>query len=199
MIKKIKFTTLLLYLTLSNCNWLTATDSTFFSFSNIKIPPGTPTFQKGFKDGCESSSYARGNIFYRTKYKYKYDPKMIGNNEYRFGHSKGYGFCFQYMLSTVSGPQTSFDKFLLPYDYDTTFNATNINDAWDGLFNSSGGGPMGVSLSNPANGLNAIFDYQKSAGGTGRGALDSHPLWTSGNKGLFLFGWTHDGSYYGGD
>lgn len=150
---------------------------------NFKIPAGTPAFRKGYEDGCKTAIYTRGNILYRTFYKYQFDPKMIGNPEYRMGHSRGYGYCFPTTASAVTGPQSSFDRFINPYGYDSTFSAGNINDTWGGAF----GGSMGGSLT--GSGFNGIFDVlQKGGSGTGESALGGNPLWAGGSRGQFL-GW----------
>ena len=124
---------------LTSCKWFTRIGSPFYAMTDFKIPDGTPAFQQGFKDGCSNSTYARSNQFYRNKYGYKYDPKMIGNTEYRLGQTRGYAWCFQQSLSGVSGAVGSWDKYIHPYGYDATFSSGNIGDAWGGFFGGSGG------------------------------------------------------------
>ncbi len=194
MLKKVTLVLILLSL-LSSCRWFGEATTPFFSWTNFKVPPGTPVFQQGYKDGCSTVLYARGNVFYRSRYSYKFDPKMIGNTEYRFGHSRGYSFCFQHVLASTSGPVGSFDKYLSPQGYDKTYNAGNINDTWDGALANDG--VFSGSVTTPGNGLNGIFDVlQKGGSGETRGVFDSNPLWAGGSKGQY-FGWGYDGSYYG--
>jgi hypothetical protein len=180
---KLLFYFIILLLTLSSCKMFNKGGMATYSMLKFKIPEGTPTFRQGYKDGCESALYSRGNVLYRSIYKYRFDPKLIGNAEYRLGHSRGYGFCFPTAASPVTGPQSSFDRFINPYGYDSGFNAGNINDTWGGGFN----GIMGSSLT--GNGFNGIFDVlQKGGGGTGESALGGNPLWAGGSRGQFL-GW----------
>ncbi|MBM3589781.1 MAG: hypothetical protein FJX30_00175 [Alphaproteobacteria bacterium] len=187
--KKI-FLIIFLIITSASCQWIKDSGTPFFSMMNIKIPPGTPTFQKGFRDGCENIVYARGNPLYRAKYKgFRFDPKMIGNSEYRFGHSRGQSFCFMHVISNV---HNSADNYLNYYD--PTMMAQNYNTVGDGLFD---GGVFSQSLTTPGNGIDGIFDVlQKGGGGTTGSAFSSNPFWAGGSVGQF-FGQGYSGSYYG--
>ncbi|MFM2200566.1 MAG: hypothetical protein RL769_621 [Pseudomonadota bacterium] len=169
--------------TLTSCRMVGDSGMAMYAGVKFKIPPGTPAFRKGYEDGCKTAIYTRGNILYRTFYKYQFDPKMIGNPEYRLGHSRAYGYCFPTVGSAVTGPQSSFDRFINPYGYDSTFSAGNINNTWGGAFS----GTMGDSIT--GNGFNGIFDVlQKGGSGTGETALGGNPLWAGGSRGQFL-GW----------
>ena len=181
--KLIKFLLLILLLETTGCKWFQATWSPYFKWSNFKIPDGTPTFQKGFKDGCSTVLYARGNVWYRTRYDFRYDANLIGNPEYRFGHGRGYTWCFQQTIQSSTGPMGgSFDKSLFPYGYDKTFSADNINSAWD-MF----GGLDAPIKVNPGNGFDAVFDvWQKGGSGTGGTVLGGNPLWAGGSAGQFF-------------
>ena len=151
--------------------------------TNFKVPDGTPAFQKGFRDGCSTSSYSRGNVFYRWRYGHKYDTKMIDNAEYRFGYQRGYTWCFQNVLSGVSGPQASWDRFLSPYGYDSTMSAGNMNSTWDGFFGGSVESPLG----DQGSGFDGIFDVlQKGGSGSGGTAFGGNPLWAGGSSGQFF-------------
>lgn len=192
------FLTIFLLLTISSCRWITGGGSPFFKWSNIKIPPGTPVFQQGFKDGCSTVLYARGNYWYRMRYSYTYDPQMIGNPEYRFGHSRGYSWCFQNIVGP--GPLSSFDRYINPSGaawgygvFDTKVDDIGTN--WDGMFGDGSQGPWYSSLTGTSNGLNGIFDVLQK-GTTGRGVFDSNPLWAGGSKGQIL-GQDYDGAYFG--
>jgi hypothetical protein len=175
---------------LISCQWISNSGTPFYSMTNFKIPPGTPSFQKGYKDGCSTVTYARGNPFYKTRYKgYEFDPKMIGNSEYRFGHSRGIAFCFMQVISNV---HSSADNYLNYYD--PTMMSQDYNTVGDGLFD---GGVFSQSLTTPDNGINSVFDVlQKGGGGTTGSAFTSNPLWSGGSVGQF-FGQSYSGSYYG--
>lgn len=181
--------------TLISCRWIDGIGSPFFSWTNIKIPDGTPTFQRGFKDGCSTVLHARGNDYYHTRYKYRYDPNLIGNTEYRFGHQRGYSFCFQMIVGPSNSIVGSPDRFLFHYGNGAAFDPKpgSIND--QGLFGDSGNNALSSSLTTPGTGLNSMFDvWQKGnddtgVGGGGSGtAFGGNPLWAGGSSGYFL-GW----------
>ena len=188
--KKIIIFTFLI-ISLNSCRLISDIGTPFYSMTNFKVPPGTPSFQQGYKDGCETISYARGNPFYKTRYKgYRYDPKMIGNSEYRFGHSRGISLCFNIIFNQ---PHSSFDNYLNYYD--PGMMAQDYNTVGDGLFD--GGVFSWGAFGGSSGGLNDIFDvYQKGGSGTTGGVFDSNPLWAGGSVGQF-FGQSYNGSYYG--
>jgi hypothetical protein len=170
---------------IDGCKWFTNAGTPYFKWTSFKIPQGTPAFQAGYKDGCSTVLYARGNVYYRTRYSYRYDPKMIGNPEYRFGHSRGYAWCFQQVVAGTSGPVGSFDKYLNPGGYDSTFSAGNINDAWGGMFSGTNQAGLDAPIKpNPANGFDAMFDVW--SGGASGSVFGANPLWAGGSKGQFF-------------
>ena len=180
--------TLLIYL--SSCGWLIDIDTPVVMGMTPEVPAGTPAFKQGWKDGCSTTTYARGNILYRTFYSHKYDTKMIDNPEYRFGYSRGYSVCFHIILGGGSAPQASFDRYLLPYGNNTVFDMLiqpdAINNAWHGFFGSASGIWKGDATNSKVN-LNSVVDiWQKSSNGGGT-ALGGHPLWAGGSKGQ-IFG-----------
>ena len=169
--------------------------SSFAPLSNFKVPPGTPAFKSGYKDGCSSVLYSRGNMFYRSRYEYRYDPNMIDNTEYKFGYSKGGNWCFTHIVGispdNTLGAADGFSS-LSPYGerpmFDTSPNS--IDNAWGGMFGSGLSSP--IDTNSTPGGLNAIFDvYQKGISGGEAGAggsvFGSNPLW-SGNKGVGFMG-----------
>jgi hypothetical protein len=170
---------IVLSLQLGGCKWFTNAGTPYFQWTNFKIPEGTAAFKQGYKDGCSTVLYSRGNGFYRTRYQYRYDTKMIDNPEYRFGHSRGYSWCFQTILTGQTNG--SFDKYINPGGYDPTFNANNINNAWGGMFEGLDA-PIKV---NPGNGFDAMFGVW-SGSGTGGSVFSSDPLWAGGSKGQFF-------------
>lgn len=144
-------------------------------FGQFKIPDGTPSFQTGYKDGCSSSTYARSNVFYRTFYKHKYDPKMIGNPEYRFGYSRGYTWCFQYSLSGA-GANQSWDRYILPAGNNNDLKSISIGEMWGDFFTNSNA-PYGNNIST---GIEGMF----TGGNIGNAMGD--PLWGTSNVGTFF-------------
>lgn len=178
----IKNLLLIFFLTFSSssCKWFTTAGTPFLMGTTVKAPKGTPNFQQGFRDGCSTAFYSRGNIFYRNFHGYQFNPTMIDNAEYRFGHQRGYSFCFLSILMYESGARGSFDRMLFPHGYDTGFNAGNVNEAWGGFFD----GLDAPIQANPRNGFDSLFDIW--GGGAGGGALSANPLWAGGSKGQFF-------------
>ncbi len=169
---------------------------TFAPLSNFKVPPGTPAFKSGYKDGCSSVLYSRGNMFYRSRYEYRYDPNMIDNTEYKFGYSKGNSWCFTHIVGispdNTLGPGDGLSS-LSPYGarpmFDTSPN--NIDNAFDGMFGGLSA-PINANTDSTPGGLSGIFDvYQKGISGGQAGAggsvFGSNPLW-SGDKGVGFMG-----------
>jgi hypothetical protein len=97
---------LIVLLTIASCNYF----SPFYSRTEIKIPKGTPSFQKGFVDGCSTITHARGNMYYRLKYDFAHDPKLIDNSEYNFGYIRGRSWCFHQLPSARSGTFTQYGQ-----------------------------------------------------------------------------------------
>jgi len=176
-----KILALILLLMLSNCKWFTGAGTPYFSGLNFKVPQGSPAFQQGYKDGCSTILYARGNGLYRDRYGYRYDPKMMGNPEYRFGHARGQSYCFQSIIGPI--PQTSADRYLSPFGYDPTYSAKPISSTWGGgmagdvaafdTFKGSAGG-----------GLDEVMGIWGAGSG---GVLGGRVLWEGGSSGQ-IFG-----------
>ena len=170
-----------LLLILPNCKWFTGAGTPYYSGFSFKIPDGTPSFKKGYSDGCAMILSARGNSMMRQRYGgFHYDADMIGNPEYRFGYSRGTSWCFQ----TTIGPNnvTSPDRYLAQYGNNTTFDMTagNINNLWGGLFNGSEGKAMGETV---GGGLDATMS---AVGGGAGGVFGGNPLWAGGSGGQFF-------------
>lgn len=178
---------LIIVLQLTGCKWFTDAGTPYFFGTNFEVPEGTPTFQQGFKDGCSTVLYARGNVFYRTRYGYRYDPKMIGNPEYRFGHSRGYTWCFQHMLQGTTGASKSPDRYIMPYGASAfDMSAGNVNDAWGGFWGGLSS-PVGSSSVGLDSSLSIL--QQGIAGGTagaGGTVFGGNPLWAGGSSGQFF-------------
>lgn len=172
---------IILFLQISGCKWFSNAHTPYFSATAPNIPDGTPTFQRGFKDGCSASTYARSNVFYRNKNKYKYDPALIGNSEYRFGHARGYTWCFQQSLAATTGAVGSWDRAIHPYGYDSTFSSGDIGSAWGGFF--GGGGSIGA----PVGGDVGTFMGVLNGGSPGGSLMGANPLWAGGSAGQ-IFG-----------
>lgn len=163
-------------LMLSSCRWFTEASTPYTFMSSMKIPQGTPAFQQGYRDGCSFLFYARGNGYYRTVYKYKYNPKLNGNPEYRFGYKRGISFCFNYIVPGVK----SIDQFIFPYK--DPIVAGNINDT--GLFGKQKGGLDAFIPQAPDSGLNGVFSAFSGSGSNS--VFGANPLWAGGSKGQFF-------------
>lgn len=175
---------LFLLLQLPACKWFTGAGTPYYGGFSFKVPQGTPAFRKGYGDGCATILSARGNSLQRQRYGgYSYDAKMINNTEYRFGYSRGWSWCFQ----TTIGPHNSasFDRFLNPYGNQGTafeMGASNIGNAWGGMFGGTEGKAMGETIG--GSGLDAVMGSVGAGGGSG--AFGGNPLWAGGSSGQFF-------------
>lgn len=66
--------------------------------TGMSVPPGTPAFQSGYKDGCRS---AWANVGVRGYNDQVEDEKMKTNAEYQSGWGRGYGECFSVDQATT--------------------------------------------------------------------------------------------------
>jgi hypothetical protein len=176
-----KFFLILLLINISSCKWFTGSGTPYYSGFSFKIPEGTPSFKKGYADGCAMILSSRGNSMMRQRYGgFHYDPDMIGNPEYRFGYSRGTSWCFQ----TTIGPHpvASPDRFLAYYgNASNTFEmgASNIGNAWGGLFGGSEGKAMGETIGGSVDGVVGSVTF-------GSGVFSGNPLWAGGSSGQFF-------------
>tara|TARA_Y100000389_G_scaffold169836_1_gene176411 strand:+ start:40717 stop:41319 length:603 start_codon:yes stop_codon:yes gene_type:complete len=177
-----KIIILLILSVLAGCQWLKAADTTFLSGTNIKIPEGTPTFKKGFRDGCETVLNSRGNSFYRTRYSqgFRYDPKLIEDSEYKFAVSRGYGFCFNYVIRFLN--EAGSDSYIVsPSNFDWSLGSI------DNMVTSSDEN-LGFGLDQSVadnNIFSDIFDFTRSStasGGQGKGVMSSNVFYGTNYK-----------------
>ena len=84
-----KIIILIILLLTVNCRYAKDAKLPNMTFAKIKIPAGTPNFRKGFADGCSTLLYSRGNMFYRTFHKFRFEGHLIDNDEYYFGRKRG--------------------------------------------------------------------------------------------------------------
>lgn len=57
-------------------------------------PEGTPTFQKGWNDGCDTGLHAYGNNWYNATYDgFKQDMELIDNPEYYRAWKDAFTYC----------------------------------------------------------------------------------------------------------
>jgi hypothetical protein len=118
--------------------------------------------------------------------KHGYNPKMIGNPEYRFGYGRGYTWCFQNVLGGIAGPQASFDKAIAPYADNTNFGygvfdtkAADMSANWSGFF----GGNVFNSMATDNNSWDGVWGVVQTGGGkTVLGTV----LWEGGSSGQFF-------------
>ncbi len=171
---------------LSGCRWIEKAGLPYYRGFDFKVPEGTPTFQKGYKDGCSTILFARGNGLYRDRYEYRFDPKMIGNPEYRFGHSRGQSWCFQNLIGP--NPLSSADRYLSPFKEDGygvfEMGASDIGAAWGGMF-GGGGAAGGISNVTGASFDNIFSAWAGTATG-GNSVFGANPIWAGNSKGQFF-------------
>jgi len=181
---------------LNNCQWFKAADTTFLSGTDIKIPEGTPIFKEGFRDGCETVLNSRGNSFYRSRYDgFRYNPEYIKNSEYKFAVSRGYGFCFNYILRFVNAGSDTY--IVSPSHLDWSLGS--IDETMD-----EKGGGMGFGINQSAideDVFSDIFWWTKTDDGAGQGAMSGSVFYGTnyGHFGSFglangSFGFTDSGT-----
>lgn len=57
-------------------------------------PEGTPMFQKGWNDGCDTGLQVYGNNMYNAAYEgFKQDPNLVDNPEYYRAWKDAYTYC----------------------------------------------------------------------------------------------------------
>lgn len=170
---------ILILLLFSGCKWFTGAETPFLSMTTPQIPDGTPIFQKGFKEGCESIIHNRATGFYRDRFQYQYDTSLMDNPEYQFGYSRGWTNCFNYVVAGRHTLGGSADTYIYGGNWGAPIGMGkgNINDT----VNYQTG-----SWTNPfasGNGIDGMFDVlQKGKGGggtaTGPGtAFGGQPFW----------------------
>ena len=170
-------------LLLTNCRWFTDAKLSPMAFGKAIEVEGTPKFKMGFKDGCETVLHARGYGFYRSKYKWKFNPDLIDDPEYSFGRKRGYNYCFGYVIGGSGHFSGGWDKYILG-----NFGGTPFNMGKASIDGTVPGGDVFNVLNVPAGGVSGSLDVL--SGGNGGGALSAHPFW--GNRKAEsekIFGW----------
>ncbi len=171
--------TLLLFF--NSCRWFENAETPYTMFANFKVPEGTPVFKQGYRDGCSTLFYARGNAFYRWKHKYRYNPKMHHNPEYRFGYKRGLSYCFNTIVPGV----TSWDRHLYYYKDDSMMASD---------YNKTGIWGEGLGVAGESKGLSNVLT---TFWGTGKNSvMGGNILWAGGSEGQF-FGQPDGGEYKG--
>lgn len=179
----IRILLLFTFLFFSSCRFIESADTPFTMGAGFKVPAGTPVFKQGFRDGCSTLFYARGNGFYRWKHKYRYNPKMHHNPEYRLGYKRGMSYCFNTIVPGV----TSADRHLVYNRTDDSMLAKDYNKT--GFFSEGLGFPGQTS-----GGLSSVLT---TFWGTGENSvMGGNILWAGGSKGQF-FGQPQSGTYDG--
>lgn len=168
---------LILLLFSTNCRMFKAmAKGPMTAWTKITPPDGTPAFQAGFRDGCQQMLYARGNGFYRWRYKYRYNPRMKGNQQYRAGQRRGASTCFNFVTPGVYSP----DRYIFRHKIAAGFMAKDYNSATGGLF----GGLDSPIPKAASGGLNGVFQVW---GGSGSDSVfGANVLWAGGSKGQFF-------------
>ena len=174
-----KFYLILILLLFSGCRWITGDKLSFSSFATITPPDGTPIFQKGFKDGCSNILTTRTTGFYKSIYKYNYDPSLIDNPEYTFGFSRGSSTCFNFYVGgrhTLGGAADT-----VIYGQGTAITSSTMNSTINYSEGSWSANHFGIGEG--VDGPLSLLQKGKSAGGigasggTGSSAFSGHPFW----------------------
>lgn len=65
---------------------------------------GSPEFDQGWRDGCDSGMAAFGNYTYKLIYSFKKDTRLLGNPEYVSAWNSAYNTCRWYTSTWLSPP-----------------------------------------------------------------------------------------------
>lgn len=63
---------------------------------------GTPEYQLGWEDGCDSGLSAEGSWEYKIMYGFKKRPEMAANDQYKQGWNEGFSYC-RFSLAASKG------------------------------------------------------------------------------------------------
>ena len=66
-------------------------------------PSGTPEYQLGWEDGCDSGLSAEGSWEYKIMYGFKKRPEMAANDQYKQGWNEGFSYCRFSMAASDKG------------------------------------------------------------------------------------------------
>lgn len=73
-----------------------------WKYSMFKRPEGNrpypAVYVKGWQDGCESGAEASSNYFYRMRYSFRQDWRLMKNGHYVKGWEDAYNHCRKYVL-----------------------------------------------------------------------------------------------------
>ncbi|MFW0778085.1 MAG: hypothetical protein ACN2B6_10260 [Rickettsiales bacterium] len=56
-------------------------------------PSGTPEYQLGWEDGCDSGMSAQGDWRYKIAFGFKKRPELASNDQYKQGWNEGFSYC----------------------------------------------------------------------------------------------------------
>lgn len=57
-------------------------------------PSGSPEYQLGWQDGCDSGISAEDSgMFYKLAFGFKKRPEMVGQDQYKQGWNEGFSYC----------------------------------------------------------------------------------------------------------
>lgn len=73
-----------------------------FWLSTLPIS-GTPEYQLGWEDGCDSGLSAQGGWQYKILYGFKKRPEMATNDQYKQGWNEGFSYC-RFSLASSETP-----------------------------------------------------------------------------------------------
>ena len=167
---------------LSNCRWITGAKLSPMKFMQTIEVEGTPKFKLGFKDGCASTFYSRGNALYRLKYGWKFNTDLIDDPEYSFGRKRGYNYCFGYVVGGTSHFRGGWDRYIMGHGPAFDMGKGSI----DGVTGSYSGNIFDV-LNVPSGGVSA--NVEVLSGGSDS-VMSAHPFWGSrGMESGKLIGW----------
>jgi hypothetical protein len=73
-------------------------------------PEGSPIYQQGYRDGCESGFKGYSQPYNKVWWKFRQDPKLRGNPVYYKIWKDAYSYCAAYALSASMNGIGNVDK-----------------------------------------------------------------------------------------
>lgn len=108
---------------------------------------GTPEFEQGWKDGCESGLAAMSNSFYKAHYSFKQSKELRNNPDYYKVWKDTFNFCRHYVYGTLRQGNVRMKLPMQPNTFLDGFGTVSIFESGP-LNNLSPGGGQGEFLQN---------------------------------------------------
>lgn len=82
---------------------LLATSCRPLMLNALSNPVGSPEYQLGWEDGCDTGLSAEGGWEYKALYGFKKRPEMAANEQYKQAWNEGFSYC-RFSLANSNKP-----------------------------------------------------------------------------------------------